>query len=457
MIRQKKGISVEERLNHFLKNDIFDKLREMNPNFMEKIEVIYGDLEKEDLGFSPEDRRRLVENVNVIIHNASMVYFVAKVSRILRTNVIATQKLLELARECRHLMAFVYVSTAYSHHYNQTIEEKFYPPPADLKLIKDLIRADEENAAGVTKEVVQSMVDKWINIYSFSKATAEELVRDFARKTSLPCIVYRPSIVISTYKEPIPWIGNKNGPVVLISAGMNGYLHVLYWYEHVTIDMIPVDMTINGLLAAIWDFVVNRKSNEPQVYNYGSSDWNPLKVFEGCAQGIEILRKNPSVKAVWYPFFICSNNILVFLLLHTLCHVLPSLFIDLFRLLRGKKPVLVRILFSVTKNYRLLSYFARSEWIIKADKLKEIQTRMNKVDLEEFPCDLGSVDWYKGIERFLMALRKLQNEPPYASIEAKRKNRNLMILHYTVCGLFALFSLYIFYTITSSFISFLSA
>ncbi|OAD57852.1 Fatty acyl-CoA reductase 1 [Eufriesea mexicana] len=100
MVRQKKGISVEERLNHFFKNDIFDKLREINPNFMEKIEVIYGDLEKEDLGFSPEDRRRLVENVNIIIHNASMVYFVAKVSRILRTNVIAMQKLLELAREC---------------------------------------------------------------------------------------------------------------------------------------------------------------------------------------------------------------------------------------------------------------------------------------------------------------------------------------------------------------------
>ncbi|OAD47033.1 Fatty acyl-CoA reductase 1 [Eufriesea mexicana] len=122
MIRQKKGKSVEERINHFFKNDIFDKLREMNPNFMEKIEVIYGDLEKEDLGLSPEDRRRLVENVN----------------------------------------------------------------------------------------------------------------------------------------EQIPWVGNKNGPVVLSLAVMNGYLHALYWYEHVTIDAIPVDMTINGLLAAIWDFVVNR-------------------------------------------------------------------------------------------------------------------------------------------------------------------------------------------------------
>ncbi|XP_017755995.1 PREDICTED: fatty acyl-CoA reductase 1-like [Eufriesea mexicana] len=65
MVRQKKGISVEERLNHFFKNDIFDKLREINPNFMEKIEVIYGDLEKEDLGFSPEDRRRLVENTEL--------------------------------------------------------------------------------------------------------------------------------------------------------------------------------------------------------------------------------------------------------------------------------------------------------------------------------------------------------------------------------------------------------
>ncbi|XP_017765342.1 PREDICTED: fatty acyl-CoA reductase 1-like, partial [Eufriesea mexicana] len=200
---------------------------------------------------------------------------------------------------------------------------------------------------------------------------------------------------ISTYKEPIPWIGNKNGPVVLTLAGMNGYLHVLYWYEHVTIDMIPVDMTINGLLTAIWDFVVNRKSNEPQVYNYASSDWNPIKTFELCDHGSDIVYKNPSVKAVWYPFLICSNNILVFLLLHTLWHVLPSLFIDLFRLLRGKKPVLTRILVNVTKNYRLLSYFASSKWVIKTDKLKEIQNRMNKDDLEEFPCDLGSVDWYK--------------------------------------------------------------
>ncbi|OAD52261.1 Fatty acyl-CoA reductase 1 [Eufriesea mexicana] len=353
MIRQKKGKSVEERLKHFFKNDIFNKLREMNPNFMEKIEVIYGDLEKEDLGLSPEDRRRLVENVNIIIHNASMVHFVAKVSRILRTNVIATQKLLELARECRHLMAFVYVSTAYSHHYNQTIEEKFYPPPADLKLIKDLIRADEENAAGVTEEVVQSMVDKWINIYSFTKATTEDLVRNFARKTSLPCIVYRPSVVVGTYKEPIPWIGNKNGPVVLVMAVIEGYLHTLYWYENVNFDAIPADMTINSLLISIWDFVVYRKSNEPQVYNYGSSDWNPLNVFSGAVNIIDIAHKNPSTKAV------CITS----------------------------------ILFKLTKNYKLLSYFISSNWVIKADKLKEVQRRMNTADLKEFPCDLSSVNW----------------------------------------------------------------
>ncbi|XP_017764695.1 PREDICTED: fatty acyl-CoA reductase 1-like [Eufriesea mexicana] len=414
MIRQKKGKSVEERLKHFFKNDIFNKLREMNPNFMEKIEVIYGDLEKEDLGLSPEDRRRLVENVNIIIHNASMVHFVAKVSRILRTNVIATQKLLELARECRHLMAFVYVSTAYSHHYNQTIEEKFYPPPADLKLIKDLIRADEENAAGVTEEVVQSMVDKWINIYSFTKATTEDLVRNFARKTSLPCIVYRPSVVVGTYKEPIPWIGNKNGPVVLVMAVIEGYLHTLYWYENVNFDAIPADMTINSLLISIWDFVVYRKSNEPQVYNYGSSDWNPLNVFSGAVNIIDIAHKNPSTKAVWYPFFICANNFFIFFVLHTLCHILPSIFVDLSLLVRGKQPVITSILFKLTKNYKLLSYFISSNWVIKADKLKEVQRRMNTADLKEFPCDLSSVNWYECTETFVAAVRKIQNEPPNA-------------------------------------------
>lgn len=161
---------------------------------MEKVVPIYGDLSKADLGLSSEDRRCLIENVNIIIHNGSIVQS-TKVSYILRLNVIATQTLLELAMECSHLEAFVYISTAFSHPYKQIIEEKFYPIYAgNIKIIEDVIRADEENESGITNEALRDIITDWVNLYIFSKAYAEDLVYNFGKKKSLPCVVFRPSM-----------------------------------------------------------------------------------------------------------------------------------------------------------------------------------------------------------------------------------------------------------------------
>lgn len=100
-------------------------------------------------------------------------------------------------------------------------------------------------------------------------------------------------------------------------------------YRDVNIQNTKINMPI----------VLYRKSSDPQVYNYGSSDWNPLKMAVGYQYVINITRKNPSLKTAWYPFLVCANNIFVFLLIHTLCHVLPSILIDLSLLIRGKKPM----------------------------------------------------------------------------------------------------------------------
>ena len=68
------------------------------------------------------------------------------------------------------------------------------------------------------------------------------------------------SIVLGAYNEPIPgWIGNKNGPVILFRALRGGFMHVLQCNENeCNMDLIPVDMTVNSLLASIWDYVVHR-------------------------------------------------------------------------------------------------------------------------------------------------------------------------------------------------------
>ena len=68
------------------------------------------------------------------------------------------------------------------------------------------------------------------------------------------------SKVVAAYNEPIPgWIGNKNGPILLFRAVRAGVLHVTQFdFSKNNLDLIPVDMTANSLLASVWDYVVHR-------------------------------------------------------------------------------------------------------------------------------------------------------------------------------------------------------
>ncbi|XP_043507203.1 fatty acyl-CoA reductase wat-like [Frieseomelitta varia] len=455
LVREKVNMTIEDRLKKLFENEVFDRLRESNPNYMEKIVLIYGDLSKDDLSLSPENRRYLIENVNIIIHNASIVRYDIKPSHVLRTNVIGTDKLLQLATECPHLEIFTYVSTAYSHPYKIIKEEKFYPPPADLKLVEDVIKADEENEAGITDEAIRDITGDWLNLYPFSKATAEGLVEAYGRKRSLPCIVYRPSIIIGAYNEPIPgWIGNRNGPVVLFRALRGGFMHVLQCDENeCSMDLIPVDMVVNSLLASIWDYVVNRETHEPQVYNYGSSDWNRLSNKKLQEYGMEISHTYPSTEMIWYPFVLQINNFYAFAILFTLFSIIPGILADLIFLLRWKKPIFTTILKTAILNYATLKRYLIPERILKTDNLKRVVSLANSADMKEFFFDLSALDWYQTFQVNNKGLRKLLKEPLEPSPAALRKHRNLKILHYTVLSLVVLFLLNFFCRITCNIFS----
>lgn len=149
---------------------------------------------EENLGISDENRNIILNEVTVIFHNASNVKFEATVSSTLRCNVYGTQYMIDLAKQCKHLKCFAYISTAYSHCYQQVIEEKCYPAPADLKMIKDLIEADEITPGGLTNDAKVAACTPWPNMYTFSKSTAESLVEQCAKEVDFSCIIYRPSI-----------------------------------------------------------------------------------------------------------------------------------------------------------------------------------------------------------------------------------------------------------------------
>lgn len=52
----------------------------------------------------------------------------------------------------------------------------------------------------ITKHIMKGVP----NTYTFSKALAEALVNDAVKKGKIKGLVIRPSIVVSTYEDPVP-------------------------------------------------------------------------------------------------------------------------------------------------------------------------------------------------------------------------------------------------------------
>lgn len=100
------------------------------------------------------------------------------------------------------------------------------------------------------------------NTYTFTKALAEQIVDDY--KNDLPLVMFRPSIVISSMKEPFPgWIDNFNGPVGLLVGSGLGIMRSMYCNPDNIADFTPVDICIKAMIIAAW-----KRAYEPRFVTF---------------------------------------------------------------------------------------------------------------------------------------------------------------------------------------------
>ena len=214
LIRSKKGQSPQDRLQAMLDGRLFTCLRNQAPHVLKKVVAIAGDITEPNLGISPSDELMLINDVSVVFHAAATVKFDDDLADSIKMNVKGTLSIVELARKLHSLSSLVHVSTAYSHCYSSsTIEEKFYPMPVNkwssLSPDKLIELCEEAKAKGHdnTKEVIGIFP----NTYTFTKAMAEKVIEEKA--SDLPVAIMRPSIIVASWREPIPgWVDNLNGP-----------------------------------------------------------------------------------------------------------------------------------------------------------------------------------------------------------------------------------------------------
>lgn len=73
LIRAKKGLSSDERLDQFLKEPVFGfKLRQ---ECLKKVVAINGDVEDARVVLNNKDVHKLISEVNIVIHSAANVRF----------------------------------------------------------------------------------------------------------------------------------------------------------------------------------------------------------------------------------------------------------------------------------------------------------------------------------------------------------------------------------------------
>lgn len=96
-----------------------------------------------------------------------------------------------------------------------------------------------------------SIIGEFPNTYSYTKSVSEEIVE--RRGKGLPITIVRPSIVVSTAREPIPgWVDNVNGAGGLSTGVGIGLIHVFEGNLSKVADLVPADFVVNNILAACW-------------------------------------------------------------------------------------------------------------------------------------------------------------------------------------------------------------
>ncbi|CAG9766285.1 unnamed protein product [Ceutorhynchus assimilis] len=433
IIRPKRGLNIQERMERLLENEIFSDVRS---NFS-KIKALAGDLCKSNLGLSKEDKETLETRAHIVFHCGASVSFISNLRETIFSNVKSTREVLKIAKNCRNLLSFVYVSTAYSNCTEKIIEETFYDPPISPEL---LINICEELDGEMLERITKGLVAPWPNNYTFSKAVSEKLIYD--AKESLPIGLFRPSIITSTVEEPIEgWTDNLNGPNGLIFSINVGLLRIIHCDSSVKLDFVPADMVVNAILCMAWE--VNQRwidtdVHEPLIMNFSGAK---SEIYVSLSK----LRKSTTIKnGIGYPMCFLVYNKIIFYILNILLHIIPNYIIDKIAVLLNKTPRVVKLHLKITRACNALFYFMCNEFEIKSSNVMILWNKLNKSDQELFNFDVERIngkDYFKSLSKGLKAYFGKENSSDIK--QQREKLHTVKSTYYGIIGSILILSLYV--------------
>ncbi|KAI5721993.1 hypothetical protein M8J76_002099 [Diaphorina citri] len=400
LIRPKRGKPVQERLDAIFEDRVFRRLATEVPAFRDKISAVAGDISLPGLGLSGQDRERLIDSVTVVLHGAATVRFDEQIRTAVQINILGVRSMLELAKEMKHLKSFVHVSTAYTHCPRKEIDERFYDVPYKYEeFIQNILDETDEKL----EETTPKILGKWPNTYTLTKALAEEVVRNEAG--GLPLAVFRPSIIINSYKEPVKaWIDNPYGPVGMMVGVLTGVLHTTLNNNDRTMDVIPIDMVVNAIISTAWHTGSSNHQSIP-VYNFVSSSQKPTEWGHLASQGLHQAHKWPMLESIWYISYIPTKYRWLYSLLHFVLHVIPGFVLDTYLKATGRQPILGTIYSKLHKATETLAFFALRQWTWHDSNVQSLWGQLSPEDRSMFFFNVAELRWDDYTKAIILGLR----------------------------------------------------
>ncbi|XP_044763017.1 fatty acyl-CoA reductase 1-like [Coccinella septempunctata] len=420
LMRDKRGMCIEQRLKELLKNPVFGKIRDKNPEVFEKVKAINGDVSLPNLSLSENDKNFLRENIDVVFHSAATVKFNEDLKNAVLLNTLGTKRVLELCQGMKNLKSFVHVSTAFSNSDKSHIKETVYKPAFDMNSIincMDILPKD------IVEMLSKKLLGKHPNTYTFTKALAEYIVLEYS--STIPAAVVRPSIITAAWKEPIPgWVDNMSGITGIFMECGRGTIKSIICNEKYVMDIIPVDIVVNTIISAGWHTSAY-KSNTMRVYNCVTGGINPVTWKKFGELTHKYVREYPSKYVQWYPGFQYRTNRFIHVLYATLYHTVPAALLDVFLYCTRQKPIMLRI---SNKFYHALDagkFFSTNEWDFDTHTFASLsQAVKHAEDGKCFNIDINKkttdFDWESYVKNFMIGVRQYVLKDDMSSLPSAR-------------------------------------
>ncbi|KAF8777099.1 Fatty acyl-CoA reductase 1 like protein [Argiope bruennichi] len=143
----------------------------------------------------------------------------------------------------------VYTSSSYSNsHDDLPIKEEVYRLPFPVQTFLSALKEQDDNKL---LELTSQHKSDWPNWYSLSKCISENIFQYMASDLSVAII--RPSIVGSTWKNPIPGYLDENSVFAILNTlAAERIIKVLLGDANRKLNIIPADVVANVHLMAAW-------------------------------------------------------------------------------------------------------------------------------------------------------------------------------------------------------------